>query len=308
MKKFLISLLILLFAGTVFAAAPTIDENGTIYVGDNSAGYGKLYSISPDGTINWNLHTYGEMLSSPVIGQVGTIFAGDRNNYINAFNPNGTFKWSYKTGHKVYSSPAIGDDGTVYCGSHDGNLYALYPNNGTLKWKYKTGDWVARGPSIADDGTIYFGSWDGYLYAVYPNGTLKWKTGGYLAGTTPVTGSDGTIYVGNQKLTAIYPEYPRRISAQDLGLGGFADGKLQDGGNILLDIDDPGPIRTKDDLIGIPFQVGEVLEEVLGRKTGYIHIHVLMQTGQKEGPVVPETPASMGLDDLQFGEEDGYLV
>jgi len=64
------------------------------------------------------------------------------------------------------------------------------------------------------------------------------------------------------------------IFAQDLLLGGFTDVELQDCMNILLDIDDPRPIRTKDNLIGIPLQFGEVLEEVLGREPRYVHINI----------------------------------
>jgi outer membrane protein assembly factor BamB len=197
---------------SAFSSAPIIDENGIIYTGTIWAMPNFLYSIYPNGTIKWKYNMGNDdIFSSPAIGDDGTIYFGSGGDYpwyghINALYPNGTLRWRYETGYEVYSSPVIGNDGTIYCGSHDGYLYALNLNNGTLKWKYKTGDWIGRGPSIADDGTIYFGSWDGYLYAVYTNGTLKWKTGGYLAGTTPITGADGTIYVGNKKLFAIYPE------------------------------------------------------------------------------------------------------
>jgi outer membrane protein assembly factor BamB len=188
-------------------SAPTIDENGVLYVGSIWAHPNYLYAIyTSNGTLKWKYQTGDDVYSSPAIGNDGTIYFCDSGNWqIKALYPNGTLKWSFQTNHVVHSSPAISIDGIIYCGSHDGNLYAIYPNNGTLKWKYQTGDWVARGPCISDDGTIYFGSWDGYLYAVYPNGSLKWKTGGYLAGTTPVIAQDGTIYVGNRYLSAIYP-------------------------------------------------------------------------------------------------------
>jgi outer membrane protein assembly factor BamB len=191
---------------SAFESAAAIDENDVLYVGSIWAMPNYLYAIyTSNGTLKWKYFVGDWIASSPAIGDDGSIYFGSENDYIYALYPNGTLKWKYLTGIAVWSDPAIGDDGTIYCGSYDGNLYALYPNNGTLKWKYQTGDWVARGPSVADDGTIYFGSWDGYLYAVYPDGSLKWKTGGHLAGTTPVTAQDGTIYVGNRYLTAIYP-------------------------------------------------------------------------------------------------------
>jgi outer membrane protein assembly factor BamB len=205
-------------------STPAIGDDGIIYIG--TAYFSPcLYAFYPNGTVKWQFGTNGaSIFSSPVIGQDGTIYFGHDNytgykSHIEALYPNGTLKWSFQTNHFVHSSPALGEDGTVYCGSHDGNLYALYPNNGTLKWAYQTGGWVARGPAVADDGTIYFDSWDGYLYAVHPDGTLRWKTGGYLAGTTPVIGSDGTIYVGNEQLTAIYPENGSVKWSCDIGPG-----------------------------------------------------------------------------------------
>jgi outer membrane protein assembly factor BamB len=192
--------------GGCIKSAPAIDENGTIYVGTIWAyPHNYLYALYPNGTLKWKYQAGDSIFSSPAIGDDGSIYFGSEDDYIYAIYPNGTLKWKYLTSIAVYSEPAIGDDGTVYCGSHDGNLYALYPNNGSLKWAFHTNGWVGYGPSIADDGTIYFGSWDGYVYAVYPNGTLKWKTGGNLADTIPAIGADGTIYIGNRYLAAIYP-------------------------------------------------------------------------------------------------------
>ncbi len=198
--------------GSVESTGPAIDENGIIYVGTahNTANGDRLFAFYPNGTVKWTYFTGEWIYGSPVIGNDSTIYFGSAGGYpwygyIYALYPNGTLKWRYKTNDVLRSDPAIGFDGTIYCGCHDGKLYALYPNNGTLKWKFDTGDWVARGPCIADDGTIIFGSWDGHLYACYPNGTLKWKTG-VLASTTPVIGNDGTIYVGEDYLSAINPD------------------------------------------------------------------------------------------------------
>jgi outer membrane protein assembly factor BamB len=182
---------------------PAIDENGVLYIGTHHGHPDYLYAFNLDGTIKWK-YPADDIYSAPVIGDDGTIYFADCDNWdIIALYPNGTKKWSYHTNSYTYASPTIGLDGTLYCGSHDGKMYALYPNNGTLKWKYGTGDWVARGACIGDDGTVYFGSWDSHLYAVYPDGTLKWKTE-VSAVTTPVISNDGIIYVGNGHLTAIY--------------------------------------------------------------------------------------------------------
>ena len=189
------------------SSAPAIDENGIIYVGSETAMPNYLYAFYPDGTLKWKYATGDSICSSPTIGNDGTIYFGQCSGdtgYINALYPNGTLRWFYHTNGVVLSSPAIGSDGIVYCGSHDGNLYALYPNNGTVKWKFGTGGWIRTAPCIAEDGTIYCVSLDNYLYAVSPNGTSKWRTN-VGAGTSPTIGQDGTIYAGWSNLYAINP-------------------------------------------------------------------------------------------------------
>jgi outer membrane protein assembly factor BamB len=188
----------------IIVCTPAIAEEGTIYFG-TIYGNGYLYAMNPNGTVKWTYPTGGDLDSSPVIGDDGTIYVGSESKTIHAIYPNGTRKWVFNTNHVVLSSPAIGPDGTIYCGCHDTYLYALYPENGTLKWKYQTGGWIRVSPCIGDDGTIYVVSFDEYLHAVYPNGTMKWKTF-CGAGTSPTIGWDGTIYCGGYDLYAINPE------------------------------------------------------------------------------------------------------
>jgi len=190
-------------------SSPAIDKDGTIYVGIESTSTKYFYAFNPDGTLKWKNDLPGSVYSSPAISDDGTIYFGLEcgypwYGYIYALYPNGTLRWRYETDHVVYSSPAIDDDGTVYCGSHDGNLYALYPDNGSLKWKFPTGDYIRVSPCIGDDGTIYVVSNDNYLYAVNPDGSEKWKTN-VGAGTSPTIGQDGTIYAGSGTLNAVDP-------------------------------------------------------------------------------------------------------
>jgi outer membrane protein assembly factor BamB len=186
------------------SSTPTIDENGTIYLGTWGC---TLWAFNPDGTLKWKRTGLGSSIaSSPAIGSDGTIYFGTLrdNGQIIAMDPNGHLKWQYFTGRSIASSPAIGDDGTIYIGSEDDCVYAMYPN-GTLRWRFKTGDQIQSDPSIAPDGTIYITSYDGYLYALYSNGTLRWKThmGGSISNSA--IASDGTIYAGGDHLYAVYP-------------------------------------------------------------------------------------------------------
>jgi outer membrane protein assembly factor BamB len=185
-------------------STPAIAENGTIYV-PTWGGYPPyLYALSPNGTLKWTFGLY--TTSSPVIGDDGTIYIGDDNQYFHAINPNGTEKWQYTTGNFIQSSPAIADDGTIYVGSADTYLYAFYPN-GTLRWRFKTGGWIKSDPSIGVDGTIYVPAFDGNLYAINPNGTLKWSAdaGNEVIPRAVAIATDGTLYVGTEALRAFYP-------------------------------------------------------------------------------------------------------
>ena len=72
------------------------------------------------------------------------------------------------------------------------------PQTNATKWIYTTGAAVSSSPVIGSDGTIYFGSWDNNLYALNHDGTQKWNyTTDGFITTSPVIGSDGTIYFGS---------------------------------------------------------------------------------------------------------------
>ncbi len=186
---------------------PAIAEDGTLYF-TTWGGYGYVHAVYPNGTRRWLYHDGydSSSLSSPTIGNDGTIYFGSEEYKIYAVNPDGTEKWRYLTGYIIMSSPVVGNDGTIYIGSGDYYLYALYPN-GTLRWRFHTGGEIKGSASIAPDGTIYVPSFDGYLYALYPNGTMKWRvpTGGSIAAAGVALAEDGTIYVGTEQLRAFHP-------------------------------------------------------------------------------------------------------
>ena len=173
------------FAG--FFSSPSIDSNGTIYVGNDN---GYLYAINPDGSLKWKYCADLLVRTSPAIGTDGTIYFGTKNTnfshdtYFYAMNPNGTLKWKYFIGSDVYSSPAIDSNGLIYTASeHPGYLYAFNPD-GTLAWQYDTGefgdiDWPS--PAISQDGTIYIANW------YYDRGNSRWA-GSLFAIQSPSVG------------------------------------------------------------------------------------------------------------------------
>ncbi len=122
--------------GNNVVSSPAISADGTIYVAayqdwDNA----NIYSINPDGTINWKYYIDTDYVStSPAIDKYGIIYFGGWNGILYALNPDGTIRWSYKALDAIFSSPAIGEDGTIYFGSHTDNfiakLYAIEPVEG----------------------------------------------------------------------------------------------------------------------------------------------------------------------------------
>ncbi|MFO7674896.1 MAG: PQQ-binding-like beta-propeller repeat protein [bacterium] len=156
-----------------------------------------LHAVGPDGGLRWRYAAGGALVSSPAVGDDGTVYVGSDDSCLHAVNPDGTPRWRYATGGLVQSSPAIAADGTVYVGSGDGRLYAV-GTDGTERWRYATGGPVRSSPAVAADGTVYFGSDDGGLYALDRDGGLRWQyRTGRLVASSPAIGGDGTVYVGS---------------------------------------------------------------------------------------------------------------
>lgn len=205
----------------IVTSSPAIGPDGTVYVGswDHTVYALTAPASGTTATLKWKYTTGNYVTSSPAINGT-TIYVGswDKNLYALTAPSSGitaTVVFTYPTGDFVVGSPTVGPDGTIYIGSYDKTLYALNAN-GTLKWSYLTGGYIKSTPALAKDGAIFVGaSWDGFagseeaLYAITwsggPTGTQRWKkllgsTGMDPSGdqmvSTPIVGSDGTVYAG----------------------------------------------------------------------------------------------------------------
>ncbi len=221
--------------GTVLSS-PAIAEDGTIYVGvcgsyTARTDMGRLYAISPQGTTNWFVRTFGDVRASPAIGPDGSVVLGTTKGYVYSFTANGTTNWVRSTSLTTYysyigTSPAIGSDGSIYVNLIEGYdprradypdaLYAFRPD-GSTNWFLRLNAWTRNNwddhvlwssPAIGPDGMIYVATRNGRLYALSPRGTTNWVCSiGAETMSSPAIGGDGTIYVGSDdhKLYAIGP-------------------------------------------------------------------------------------------------------
>ncbi len=73
-----------------------------------------------------------------------------------------------------------------------------YAAPGDILWKYETNAAIHSSPVLGTDGTVYVGSDDGHLHAVNPDGTRRWAyPTGAAIFSSPAVAADGTIYVGS---------------------------------------------------------------------------------------------------------------
>jgi len=134
--------------------------------------------------------------------------------------------WNLDVYGEMTPGPVIGDDGIIYTGTNDGRFLAVSPD-GELLWELSLGSYVLGSASITEDGIMYVGSWGGatgYLHAIECEGDILWEfdCGGNINHATPVIGSDGTIYIGNNNgdFFAINPEGSQKWMF-DIPGGGF---------------------------------------------------------------------------------------
>jgi outer membrane protein assembly factor BamB len=209
-----------------------------------------LPTTKPD--IAWIASAAGPVVSSPALGDDGTIYFGSHDGRLYAVGRDGAPRWSYATGDIIFGSPAVAHDGTIYIGSDDDHLYAFPATGGKPRWIHQIGACPQRlgvgpeasrcdvdaGPTIGPDGVVYTGG-DG-IYALNPDGTLRWKfaTGGHVA-SAPAVLSDGTVVAGSQD-DLVYAIAPDGTKRWDFRTGGDVDSapSIGDDGTIYVGSDD----------------------------------------------------------------------
>jgi len=206
-------------------ASPTLGADDTVYA---VSGSGKLFVVSPSGTVKWTVQAGPPVKSAPALGPDGTVYLASIDGKLYAVSPpagagtEGAIRWTFDFGEHPGNvppvtgtpppagangvgsgaSPTVGPDGTIYIGANNSNFYAVAPD-GKLKWMFEAereiaGIWTTAALS-ADQSTLYFAANKGGMYALArDSGSLRWRYD--ILGSvysSPALDARGVLYTGS---------------------------------------------------------------------------------------------------------------
>lgn len=206
--------------GAVFAS-PTLDREGTLYIGSND---GRFYALRGQGASfsqGW-VYTADDWIdSSAAVGPDGTLYVCTYNSTLVGLDPEtGEERFSVIVGQDegafgiIQSSPAVASDGTVVVTTTAGFAHAFDPGGQAL-WSFAIGAASQSSPVIDAQHRIFFGAEDGVIYCLNLLGELQWEYPVDGAGSdssailgSPALDGEGNVYIGsgNGFLYALAPD------------------------------------------------------------------------------------------------------
>ncbi len=180
--------------------SPAVAPNGAIYVGSDAK---RLFAFKPDGSLTFKLDLEGEVDTSPLVMDDGTIVVAAGTDVV-AVRPRGDVLWRYRAKGKVFTSPALTRDRTVVVGSQDDRVYAI--RAGELVWSADVGADCDGSPAVFDDGSVVVGTDAGEVIRLSYEGKIlsRVKVGGFVRGSLSI-GRAGDV------LTGTYGPVPRML-------------------------------------------------------------------------------------------------
>jgi len=192
---------------SAMTATAALGSDGGIYCGGEDRRIRKLVDNGTSVTEAWSYGLRYDLTSSPAIGPDGNIVCCDDAGYVYSLTPGGSLNWEVNTGDAkgISSSPAIVSDGTIYVGTDAGHLFAI--KDGSILWSYATDSAyaVSSSPIIGPDGNIYFACDNGKLYRIDQD-SLQPAAGWPIqitdtlrpVNSTPLLCADNIIYVAGE--------------------------------------------------------------------------------------------------------------
>ncbi len=145
-------------------SSPSVTPQGVIYFGSYD---GFLYAVTVAEEFLWATYTGHAIRSSPAVGPDGSIFVGSGDALL-ALTPDGDIEWEYPTGGEVSSSPCyFGDDDVICFGSQDGVFYCVH-RDGSTDWTYTVGQPIVSSPAPGLRGMIHVADITGVIWSFGP--------------------------------------------------------------------------------------------------------------------------------------------
>ncbi len=155
-----------------FGNTPAIADDGTVYIVASGPSRNYLLAFDSTGQRQWCAPVPGDMVSSPVIGDSGTVYVAC-NSAIAAFGRDLSQKRTFTVAEPAFlTGVVLGSDRTFYAASHR-TLYAVSADGEQL-WACPVPDSIVARPAVAMDGGIYVLS-RAFLNAITPGGSIKWS-------------------------------------------------------------------------------------------------------------------------------------
>jgi outer membrane protein assembly factor BamB len=119
--------------GPYIRSSIAVDETfGQLYVGTKHNEQSKFLALNTaTGDVQWEYATGGDVYSSPLIGNDGSIYFGSESRYVYALDSSGSLLWRESVSQDItWPSPAIDSRGIIYIGgmgngSGNGKLHAI---------------------------------------------------------------------------------------------------------------------------------------------------------------------------------------
>jgi len=157
-----------------------LDESATIWgITMDQLGYlyfyirGAIYSLKPDGKLNWKHEMYIGEFVVPSINMYGDIIFPASRNELLIYNRDGERICTIPLNEQINELSTVDSRGRIYIGaiSHQHASLYCYSRFGELQWVLEGEEFkeeVYPAPAISRDGTLYFGFWRGEtkLFAV----------------------------------------------------------------------------------------------------------------------------------------------
>lgn len=181
-----------------------------------------------NGTLQWEFHAGGAIISSVVVDSDGNLYFGCLDYHMYSITPDGKKRWKRYLGHQVWSSPLLTEQMLLIATKNEENdtrtnAFALAMETGEFVWRANVLGGVIATPRLnLAKSSVYFCSLIGNIVGLsIMDGEVTFKASFNDSGelwATPAVGGDGVMYIffGSGRLIALNPSAATTVWEKDL--------------------------------------------------------------------------------------------